>query len=115
MTIKQQVIQDALDYSDEPEDQLAYIEDVQQHGCSSGIVSGLIYYSDTAKFYENHNDEIWDIVNESADSRGYSVPEFIANLNGDFSDDATFKNLLVWFAYEETAYQIDEDDLLKSV
>ena len=32
--------------------------DVLNYGCQSGIVSDLIYYSDTVKFYNKYKDEI---------------------------------------------------------
>ena len=36
------------------------ISDVATHGCSGGTISELIYYDDTAKFHDKHEDEIWD-------------------------------------------------------
>ena len=83
--------------------------DLLHNGCVSGIVSHLIYYSDTTKFYESHHDEIWDLIEEKREDYGHSnALEFIASLNGakNVGSEDQFKNLLAWFAFEETAYQL---------
>lgn len=36
----------------------AFFRDLQQYGCISGMVGRLIYYWDTAAFFERHYDEI---------------------------------------------------------
>jgi len=94
-----------------------YIEDLMQHGCQSGMVSELIYYHDTVKFYEEFKTEIKAMFKESLEETGFKSPK---ELFGDKWDDEDFfaeedlnKNLLAWFAYEETvkniAYQLEMD------
>ena len=94
-----------------------YIEDLMQHGCQSGMVSELIYYHDTVKFYEEFKTEIKAMLKESLEETGFKSPK---ELFGDKQDDEDFfaeedlnKNLLAWFAYEETirniAYQLEMD------
>ena len=83
-----------------------WLEDLASHGCQSGMVSGLIYYSETSKFHDEFEDEIWNLVDEMKDSMGSkNVLEFIGGLNGaeDVGSMDQLKNLLAWFAFEETA------------
>mgnify|MGYP005993013917 CR=1 FL=1 len=49
-TIKSCVAQEALEHS--YDDIKNFFSDLQQHGCVSGMISSLIYYVDTHKFYE---------------------------------------------------------------
>ena len=37
------------------------IKDISKHGCSGGF-AGLIYYRDTVKFHDEHEEEIWDLL-----------------------------------------------------
>ena len=64
------------------------IADVLNHGCASGIVGALTYYSQTRKFFIDNMDEIFDLYNEY-------IQEF-----GGIGFDLDF-NSLSWFAFEE--------------
>jgi len=111
-SLKKYVIDDILEY--DGDDMKSYMEDVMNHGCQSGVCSGLIYYSDTTKFYDKYQEEIEDLLQENKDSiygSDMSRPEFIATLNGSAEDLTQEKNLLAWFAYEETIKNIYEQDL----
>lgn len=92
----------------EEDDRESYIEDVITHGCQSGIVSDLIYYKDTVRFYDNYREEIWDLLDEKAQENSVDIMNFIASLNGseNVGSHDQLLNLLAWFAYEETMYQI---------
>ena len=61
-----EVIEELLDkIKDEGEEETKlYIQDVLTYGCSSGIVTSLISYTDTKKFFMKHVDEIFNILNE---------------------------------------------------
>ena len=48
------------------------ISDVATHGCSGGTISDLIYYEDTVKFYNDHEDEIWDELSNMAEDLNQS-------------------------------------------
>ena len=48
------------------------VGDLQYGGCESGLVSHLIYYSDTVDFFDNHEDEILQIL---SDKYGITEPE----------------------------------------
>ena len=85
------VAREALDYHDVT----AFFSDLLQHGCVSGMVSSLVYYSDTHAFFDAHYAAIEDLRDEVEDNLGQSL-----QINGDL------KNFLAWFAFEETAYQL---------
>ena len=85
------------------------IDEVVQHGCVSGIVSSLIYYSDTVKFYDEHEKEIWELLEDHSEDYGCeNVLEFIGGFNGakNVGDLDQFKNLLTWWAVEETCHHL---------
>jgi len=77
-----------------------------ENGCQSGMVNGLIYYSDTCAFYERHKSEISNLLRDMLDDCGLSVSELFGE-KWDESDplasDTTNQNLLAWFAFEEVA------------
>ena len=60
------VAAEALDY-DEPE---LFFKDLLNHGCVSGMVWSLIYYTDTHAFFDKHYDEIEPIREEFEDGTG---------------------------------------------
>ena len=85
------------------------IREVTAHGCQSGIVGDLIYYSDTVKFYKKHRGDISALLAEMLEACGGGV----SGLFGDswdeldpLADDTQNQNLLAWFGFEETARQI---------
>jgi len=88
-----------------------YINDVLEHGCQSGVVSSLIYYNDTADFYNKYSDDIYNLLYADMQDFGYqSIPEMIASLNGakDVGSDEQYKNLLAWYGYERTMQDIHD-------
>ena len=88
-----------------------HLKDIVNHGCSCGF-SGITYYIETTEIYNDYEDQIWDLLEETSESFGHGHPlELIASFNGakDVHGDDQFKNLLVWFAVEETARQILSD------
>ena len=86
------------------EDATQWIEDLQQHGCVSGMVGALIYYSDTCKFYEENKQGINSLLYETLEDTGLSMQELFGN-KFDKEDplciDDINQNLLSWFAFEE--------------
>ena len=87
------------------------MEDLQRYGCVSGMIQGLIYYDETSEFYDKYKDEINDLLSNNLNDYGLSIEEFFKD-RFDNDDplilDYLNKNLLAWYAYEETAYQIYE-------
>jgi len=78
-------------------------------GCSSGMISELIYYSDTVKWYKKYKYEIASLLYETLDNTGLSIKELFGK-NYDFEDplflDKYNQNLLAWFSFEEVSFQI---------
>ncbi len=90
-TLRSAVAREALDY-DNPAD---FFSDLQNHGCVSGLVSSLIYYTDTHAFFDKYYEEIEDLRCEYEEETGEQI-----HLQHDL------KNFLAWFAFEETAYRL---------
>lgn len=82
------------------------LPDIAQHGCSGGV-SGMIYYSETVKLFDEYRDDIFEILGEMADEMGQTIPELIAGFNGaaDVGNFQQFANLCVWASVEEIARQ----------
>ena len=90
-----------------------FMSDLQYGGCMSGLIGSLCYYSDTNKFYDRFESEIWDLIYECMEEQGQeNCLTFIASLNGadNVGSNEQFKNLLAWFAFEETAYRLFGND-----
>ena len=83
------------------------IIDIVHNGISGGI-NGFIYYSETCAFHDEHENEIWNMLDEDASSYGLNIPQLIADFNGshDVGSMDQLKNLLCWYAVERTANEI---------
>jgi len=92
-SLKGAVAQEAFEY--EASEIASFFEDLQQHGCISGMVCSLIYYADTHAFYDKHYNEIEELRQE-----------YEANIGQPMSVESDYKNFMAWFAFEETAYQL---------
>ena len=84
-------------------------KEVLEHGCVSGCVPDLIYYKDTCAFYEKYQEEIWDkLENTRVDMGLDSILHLVASFNGHVGSDDQFRNLLAWWAVEETCFALQE-------
>jgi hypothetical protein len=94
---------------DKPE---MWFEDLMSHGCSSGLIGELVYYTDTVKFFEKHKEEIFELAIDESENYGSSnVFDFLSGLNGaNVGDYDQFANLMAWFAFETVIRQIYEQD-----
>ena len=94
-TLLKEGIEELLDKrKDEGEEKTKlYIQDVLTYGCSSGVVTSLIYYTDTKKFFIKHMDEILRILNESI-QEGSELLELDVNK-------------MAWFGYEWAISEIN--------
>ena len=88
------------------------IKDVADHGCSGGTISELIYYEDTVKFHDEHEDEIWSEIQYACDCTGEYPLQWVQHLNGGKEVDSikTLKNLLSWWICEVKAQEIVYQD-----
>ena len=82
------------------------IKAIAEYGCVNGCCNDLIYYSDTVDFYDNHTEEIWEIVSQFAKELDMTVLSFVNSENGFVDSDTTFKNRMAWLAVEITCDQI---------
>jgi hypothetical protein len=84
------------------------IKEVAEHGCSGGLIPSLIYYRDTEKFHDEHEDWIWNQLYQHANDSGVSIVKYISQLNGekDVGSMTQLKNLLAWWAAEVGAQYI---------
>lgn len=94
------------DYSDK----VNIFKDVLYNGCVSGMVSELIWYSQTTAFYKKYRNEINELLKELMDGTGlYSMKDLFGK-NWDDEDplilDTHNQNLLAWFGFEKTLRNI---------
>lgn len=82
------------------DDQNSYVKDVLNNGCVSGIVSGLIYTSDTHAFFEEHYNDIMALVERLEDDSGLMV-----------QPEGDIKNWYAWLAFEETLRDLYGEEL----
>ena len=99
-TLKHEVAEIIMDQVDglENEEILSTVEEIVTYGCQSGIVSALITYSDTEKFFNNHANEIFELIEDMRQ-------EGIINMN----NFELSKNNLAWFAFETIAQEIYQE------
>ena len=81
------------------------IKDISKHGCSGGF-GGLIYYNETVRFHDEHEEEIWDLLYEYAQQEGVKIGDKIAQVSKDAGSLPQLKNALVWWAVEVRAHEV---------
>lgn len=85
---------------------MARLEDIS-HGCSTGIVGSLIYYSDTCAFFKKYKKEIANLIKEYQDETGCYISDLEWFDKEDiFYEETNNQNYLAWFAYETIAYNL---------
>ena len=84
------------------------ISDIAKYGCSGGV-SGITTYAETCAFYDKHKTEIWDLLYDMSEDQNFSIPFLISDFNGarQVTCEDSFKNLLVWWAVEHVARDIE--------
>ncbi|MDD4950501.1 hypothetical protein [Sulfuricurvum sp.] len=94
----------------EEEYEESFFEDLMSHGCVSGMVSGLIYYAETVKFFDDNRVEIGKMLSDTLIECGLKCASELFGDKFDSDDmlciETTNQNLLAWFAFEETARAI---------
>jgi hypothetical protein len=96
VSLEAEVAKEALEYGSQ--DIISFFTDLLQHGCQSGMIAKLIYYSDTHAFYDKYYHEIEEIRYELEESLGEPLQP-----KGDL------KNWYAWLAFEETARKIADE------
>ena len=99
-TLKHEVVEIIMDQVDglENEEILSTVEEIVTYGCATGVVPALITYDDTDKFFDNHADEIFELIEDA------KVEGLIDMNNFELS-----KNNLAWFAFETIAQEIYQE------
>ena len=92
------VIEEIIDGRESDEEIKTFFEDLRVSGCKGGMISELIYYSDTHKFFDEFQGEIEELKEEMEDSMGEPL-----QIKGDV------KNWLAWFGFEEMAFKIENN------
>ena len=93
VSLEAEVAVEAIEYG--CQDITSFFSDLLRHGCQSGMIGKLIYYSDTHAFYDKYYNDIEEIRCELEDSLGEPLQP-----KGDL------KNWYAWLAFEETARTI---------
>ena len=101
--IEKRVLQWAKRYN--PDNTKQALEELQAHGCQSGIVGELIYYSDTIKWFKYYRKDINALLVEMLDSTGLPISELFKDwdTSDPLAQDTNNQNLLAWFSFEESA------------
>ena len=83
--------------------------DIAAHGADAGY-GGITYTRDTVELFDQYGDEIWNMAVEDAEAMGHkNVAEMVAGFaRADMLDSlAQFKNLMVWYACEKLAQEME--------
>lgn len=82
-------------------------KDLAYGGCSSGMVSHLIYTRDCVAFYRRHRKDIAALLATMLDEHGIDGPRGLFGdkweANDPLANDDPNRNLLAWFGFEEAA------------
>lgn len=62
--VKNDVINYLLEYNNNSEDLQGHLENINDYGCASGQVNHLIYYADTVAYFEEHEEEITEMLEQ---------------------------------------------------
>ena len=85
-------------------------KDILNNGLQSGIVSEMIYYSDTLAFYKKYKKYIMELLTRIMEDLGAKSPAEVFGKNWDsddyFAEDTQNQNLLAWFGFEETTREL---------
>jgi hypothetical protein len=82
------------------------LQDIAEHGCVSGV-SGMIYYSETCKIYDQYAEELHDMIYQYEQDMG-EMPQYIVNELGCLTG---FKNAVVWFCAEVLAQEMTNEEV----
>lgn len=107
-----EIIEDSENYSGDTLAQRinARLGDIA-HGLQTGVVSSLIYYSDTVAFFNEYWDEIYDLIEDEV-SGGLDVLESLKHNCSEteiIMGTDNVKNWVVWLVYGEIAFYFGEE------
>ena len=96
-TLKHDVAEIILDQVDgmNNEEILEHVGQIIKYRCVSGIVPALMTYKDTDEFFNNHSDEILELLDNDKEEGILDMNEVEFN-----------KNWLSWYAFERITFDI---------
>ena len=102
------VMDSVIDYEGDSMDEKlkSRLEEIIDHGCQSGTVGSLIYYTDTVKFFDNFNDEIYDMIDYDGAQSVLKMLQQKCDLTDIIMGADIVKNYLTWMAYETVCSDI---------
>lgn len=62
--VKNDVINYLIDLAQDSEDAKIILDNIVTHGCESGMVNHLTYYTDTVAYFEEHEEEITEMLED---------------------------------------------------
>ena len=80
------------------------LREIAEHGCVSGVANNHIYYTETVKFFDEHEDEI---IEHLADYYGGEYSEEVWYNNSNHING--YKNEIVWSFIESVAQQLVDE------
>lgn len=88
---------------------IGFIEDFQISGCQGGMIRELIYYHDTTKWFNRYKNEINSLLFNQLEQTGLSIKELFDDKWDNYDPlvlETPNKNLLAWFSFEKTAFNL---------
>ena len=102
-TIRAAVAKEALEFPNP----LHFFNALQQGGCRSGIVLSLSGRGSIYAFFDRHEDEFEELLEEF----GARFEDFEERYDEALRTKYGMMKFLVWFAFEETAHRMAREDL----
>ena len=81
-------------------------KEIADHGCQSGVCHKHIYYADTIKFFDNHEDEIVEYISDN-----YGTEFLVELFEKADADLGVYKNNVTWCFIEMIAFQFEDEEL----
>lgn len=88
--LKRRVCNYVIDRWSEYSDKSGIFTDVLYHGCQSGIVGELIYYTDTVRFYKQYRSEINELLYDTMNGTGLYAPSDLFGEKWDKEDPLVY-------------------------
>ena len=79
-------------------DKKAWLNDLSNHGCISGMVSKMIYYTETERFTRKHRTAIMEMLADDIEAGAINGEFITAKIK-----EGNFDNFLAWYAFERIA------------
>ena len=83
----------------------AQLQEIADHGCTSGVCSKHIYYADTIAFFDKYEGEILDLIHVR-----YGVDELVSIFKKSEADYDMYRNECTWLFVENVATDVVIDN-----